>query len=497
MGITGLLPRAAWRPELAVPFLLVLAACEAGEGMGGSAPVVDSEDTELEPVVIAPPPPPEPPKGAMIVRIPAASRADIPAGAIGTIELAGELGVFSAEANQETRLVAFEEVPLGTYDLNVTFVSEGVEIGGYSYPIQVVNDAGDITAPVSILRGNLVVEAVVRSTLNRTYTGVASMTPGACIGAGAMDAVRSELAIVVNQSEMELAIANFGGQELQLSGNIVDGSEPIAAAGEFRSSDGSTGGWNLVDLRAPTPRSISARVEFDNETSGCRSTLEFAGLVDPPTSMATRGSNLATATVAAIGHGQRWTETLMGSDMTVQFDELLIGPYEIQINVDRGGQMSDTFRDSVVLDVDGSTVTTEFNYDLALGAVEQAPAAVDRGLLNQVFQGGSIVLNGAHDCIGSVALIDTTSLTASAADDGSLEWTFDNFYGQVLELAGSLDDSSANLAAEGTWRSSDASSGTWTLDYIGMPSETLLAMQVGFINQSSACSATYEFSGIR
>ncbi len=485
-------------PILSLPVLcLSLTACETVE-------VVElPPEPEPEPVVVSEPPvvePPPPPEGAIIVRIPAGSRAELPAGAIGVIELTGEEAVRSLDANNETSSVTFEGLPVGTYDLSVTFDSGGVQVGSYSFPIEVDEGLGDITAPLNFLRGELVVQSVVRPALDRTYTGMATATPGDCIGVDASSPLRSDLNVIVREGRVELSMAMFEGGELQFTGRVDSLAEPFTAAGAFESSDGSTGNWEIAQLQAPTPRALAARIELDNPSGSCRSTLEFTGLVDPPAAVATRGSNRTMVVVSVTGQGSTRSETLQASETEVSFNDLLVGPYDISVEVMRGAQSFDTYNDSVDLDVDGATLTTQFDLDLALAEAEPMSSQADYGHISGAFEGKSVVLQDLHECVGSIALVDSTSLTATAggAEAGeTIQLTFDNFFGEVLELTGTVDGSDGALTASGTYESSASKSGTWSLGYLAMPSERQIALLVDFENETDACQATYEFSGMR
>jgi len=485
-------PARQWATAL-LAICFVLAACETVD-------VVDEPPLpEPADVVDKAPEPGEPParaEGTMVVRIHASSRAELPPGATGSIELAGEHAIRTVPANNETRSVAFRELPLGVYDLRVTFRSGGVEIGNYAYPVQVNGAFGDVTITLDFLRGDMVVQPVVRPMLDRSYTGMASVKPGNCSGVDSSSLVRSDMNVALNQDRMELTISLFEGEELTLSGRADSASEPFAASGAYESSDDTAGDWEIAKLLAPTPHSLTALIEFDNRTRSCQWALEFAGLVDPPTEVATRGSNRMMAIVTARGHGLTRSETLRAGETEVGFNDLLIGPYDISVDVMRGSEVFDTYQDSVYLDIDGATLSTRFDLDLALAAVERMAPQADYGFLNQTFEGKSIVLDDSHQCIGSVPLVDSTVLTARAAGRESLQLTFDNYFGEVLELTGAVDDSDGALGASGTYRSS-ASSGTWSLGYIAKPTEQQIALSVAFKNDTDVCRATYEFFGMR
>ena len=486
--------RARTPSRLAFPSVLlaVLAGCETVEVVEAPPPApVEAPEPVEEPVAE-----PEVPTGEMIVRIHADSASDMPDGATGTVRLVAEGIDRASEVSKDAPLARFDALRDGRYELSVSVNSGGVEIGTFSYPIRVADSLRDVTAPINFLRGDLVVETVVKSVLDREYDGMAIIAPDGCLGADLAGAVRSDLSIAAEGDDVELTVANFQGETLRLSGRIASDSTPFSAAGTYASSDATAGTWKITYLASPTPRSVGARIEFDNQTRACRATLEFAGLADRPVGAAALGSNRAAATVEVVGHGQARTVELGPADTVARFDELLIGPYEVFIDVRRDEQTVDTYTESVVLGADGARLATAFEVDRTLARAAPLASQGEYSLANRTYEGKSVVSRGSPECTGSIALVDTARLDVTASG-GTIDLTFDNFYGKVLELTGAVADADGVLAASGTYRSSDSKTGSWAIDYLAMPTPPQVATLVVFRNETDSCQATYEFSGLR
>lgn len=481
--------RVLWRLGLSSVIVAVLAGCESP-----AAPDAPPRKEARGVKGIPEPATPSAATGAVIVRLHGDTAAEMPEGATSMVTLAKKAVLRSAEMNKNTRLVQFGELPAGRYELSVSLNSADVEIGFYSYPIQVTEGVRDVTVPIDLLRGDLVVGAVVKPVLEQEYSGVASIVPTGCIDTNTARALRSDLGIVAEGDDIELTVANFQGATLTLSGRI-DGAAPLKAAGAYESSDGTAGAWELTQLAAPTSRSVAARINFNNKARSCAATLEFTGLSDR-SAVAGQGMEQAEASIEVVGHGQTHTATLGPDTTAARFDGLLIGSYDVIIDVRHNEQSADIHRELLMLGTEGAEVATEFEVNRSLARAQPLAWQRDRGFLNQAYEGKSVVSQGAPECTGSIALVDATKLVTTA-DGSTITLAFDNFYGKILELTGKVANAGGVLAASGTYQSSDAKTGSWTLDFLTTPTPQQLVMLVNFKNDTDSCQATYEFSGQR
>ena len=479
---------------LACALLVGVTGCETVEVMEPPPPEPEVIEKDVETIIA--PVDVEPPTGAMIVRTHAQSDTEMPEGATAKVTLRGAGGSHSAELPKGERLARFDALESGRYDLLVTVNSGGVEIGSYSYFVQVTETLGDVTIRIDYARADLVVEAGVETSLDRRYVGTASIDSDACPGVGPSGTFRSDLHMATDGGGLELTIVNFQRETLRLSGRIASGPAPSVAGGTFESSDGMSGNWQLTHLTAPTPAAVAAMFEFDNRTQSCRATLEYAGLVETGMAPAPLGSNEPLATVEVVGHGQTRTVSLSRDESVARFDGLLVGPYDIFVGVGHGDRMIDSHRESVMLTGAGARVETTFETEWALEPAGRLAAGANDEPLRHTFDGKSVVASGSPECMGSIPLVDTTKLTM-AASGKALEITFDSFYGKVLELNGLAGEAQGLFTASGTYRSSDAKTGSWTINHLAMPTSRSLAMLVEFQNETDSCRATYEFSGVR
>ena len=482
---------------LACASLVAVAGCESVEVVEAPPPEVEVTEVPDEAPAVVEPVEVEPPSGELIVRLHAQTDAQMPEGATATVTIRSADDIRSDELLKGERLARFDALESGRYDLSVAVNSAGLEIGRYDYFVDVTDSLGDVTVQVDYLLGDLVVESDIETSLERSYLGTASIDSGACTDAETSGAVRSELHLATDGGRMDLTIENFQRDTLELSGRIDPGTTPLSAEGMFESSDGQSGDWELTHLSAPTPRAILAVIEFDDRTRSCQSTLEFAGLVEGGAASGTLGLNEVGVRVEAVGHGRTRTVTLGRDESVARFDGLLVGQYDILVEVRHGNRIVDTRRETVEITAEGARVGTSFGLEWALADASPLMPRENHQRLGHAFVGKSVVASGAPECIGSIPLVDTTELTAATTGGGALEMTFDSFYGRVLELTGNVAGEQDVFAAAGTYRSSDERNGSWTIDRLAAPTSRSVAMLVEFDNRTDACRATFEFAGVR
>ena len=487
--------------------------------LGGAllASLLGCETVEVEP------PPPEPEvreeqpapapvavpvveaNGSLVVRLHPDSIAAMPEGAITTVTLAGERASRSTELPMGERLVRFDELETGRYDLIATVNSGGFEIGSYAYFVNATQAISDVTIRLDYVRTALEVQANVQTRLDRRYVGTAAVAANACPDGYAEGSVLSDLHIASDGETLTLTIEKFQQETLRLSGRLSHGGSggnegtesPAVAAGTFESSGGASGNWRLSQLTAPAPTAIAALIEFDDQTQSCQSTFDYSGLEEDGTALTATGSGEPLAAVEVVGHGQTRVATLREGESVVRFDGLLLGAYDIFVGVHRAEKMIDSRRESVVLTEAGGRVETTFETEWVLPPASRLAAAADRAPLLHTFTGKSVTAQGPPECTGSIPLVDTTTLTV-ADRDASLAMTFDSFYGNVLELDGTVGDTQPGpFTASGTYRSSDNKTGSWSLNHLATPTPRSVAMLVAFHNETDSCQATLEFAGVR
>ena len=431
------------------------------------------------------------------MRIHSDSMSEMPDAATGTVGIDGLDIQRSFDVSRDYSPVRFDALPSGIYDLSITVDSTGVEVGSYQFPIEVGDTLRDVTARIEYRRGNLAVEPVVATVLDREYSGGASITPDGCIGDHPGGTGSSELHIAAAGDDIELTLDTFDGDTLRMTGQFTPFSETTFAAGTFESSDSTSGTWEIIQMVQTTPGGLASLMRFDNQTRSCQATVQYAGLTDDG-SGAPEGyeSSEALAVVEVTGHGRTQTVALERGDALANFNDLLIGPYEVAINVERGGRAAEQHGESVVVGAEGARVTAEFIADRALMAAGPLRSREDYSFLNHEFTGKSIVSAGSADCIGGVALLDSTTL-AMTADGEAVSLDFDNFFGAVLRLSGNIDDSADTLTGSGAYESSNSGGGSWAIGYFATPTPLSIATAVEFHNETEDCRATYEFSGVR
>lgn len=450
----------------------------------------------IDPEPATPPPEPEPETGGILVRLHAKSDAEMPDGATATVTLERQGATHSVTMSKGERLAQFDAVEQGRYDLRVAVRSDGVEIGDFSYFVNVGDVMGDVTVQIDYLRADLVVEATVERSLERRYIGTATTPANDCPGSQPSQTVPSDLRLTTDGDELQLTIANFQQETLQLSGRFLPEAPPLAATGTFTSSSGQSGGWELLQLAAPTRATIAAALMFSDQQRSCRWSLEYAGLREDANDFKALASNEADAMVEVTGHGQTLTQTLGRREPNARFDGLLVGPYQVLVGLRDRGQTVNRRRESVMLTPEGARVESTFATEWTLPPSKPLADGEGHALLGHAFQGKSVVTAGTPECAGSIPLVDTAKLTISAGSN-PLEMTFDNFYGKVLALNGRTEAPSSRLPTSGRYQSSDGKAGSWTLTDLAAPSSQSVAMQVAFSNETDSCEATYGFAGVR
>lgn len=445
---------------------------------------------EVEPVVV------ETPTGALIVRLHAQSDAEMPKGAVAVVTVDNGEEERAVEISKGERLVRFDGLEYGRYDFSVGVRSGGVEIGSFSYFVDVAKELSDITARVAYARADLEVVADVETAMERRYVGNAGVVADACPDAVPSGTVPSDLDIATDGGDLQLVLANFQRETLRLSGRISPSPAASVATGSFESSTGISGSFQITALSAPTPLALAAGIEFENSGSACRWTLDFAGLAEVSAAPGASDWNEPLARIEVVGHGQTRETTLGRGESVARFDGLLVGPYDLYVGVHDGDRLIDGKSESVVVTEAGASVRTTFQVNWAPPAGARMAAATDYGALSHTFDGKSLVVNGAPECTGSIPLVDSTQV-AIVAQRRALKMTFDHFFGKVLELNGVAGDQTGAFSASGTYESSDGKTGSWTIGHLGVPTHRSLAMQVDFHNETDSCRATYEFAGVR
>ncbi|MCY4344362.1 MAG: hypothetical protein OXE83_12405 [Gammaproteobacteria bacterium] len=485
--------RAGARAGLLVGLLLAgLSGCETVEVV--EEPPEAVEPVEPEPVAVVPEP--EPAKGGLVVRLHADSDAQMPAQSIATVTLERDGVQHSATLSKGDRLVRFDDLEVGRYSLLATVNSNDVEVGAFSYFVDVAERMGDVTVQIDFQRADLAVEATVDRTLRRQYVGTATITSDSCPGQESADPTPSDLSLFTDGERLTLSVASFQQEPLRLSGVISPPAEPSFATGGFETATGQAGDWVVTELSAPSRAAIALAVEFNDPTRSCQWALEYAGLWEEASDSAALASNRASAAVEVTGHGQTRKATLDRGESIAQFSGLLIGPYSVSVGLRDGERMVNSQREAVTLTAEGARVQSTFATEYMLPAYDAPAKGAELALLGHRFEGKSVVTNGPPECTGSIALLDTATLSASASD-GGLNLSFDNFYGRVLELTGRAEGGAGLAAASGTYRSSDGKVGSWRIAQLAAPTSLSVAMQVEFSNETDSCQATYAFAGVR
>ncbi len=488
----GVRPAGARNGLLAALLLAGLSSCETVEV--AQEPPEAAEPVEPEPVAV---PEPEPAKGGLVVRLHVDSDAQMPAQSIATVTLERDGVQHSATMSKGDRLVRFDALEVGRYSLLATVDSNDVSVGSFSYFVDVSERMGDVTVQIDFQRADLVVEATVDRTLRRQYVGTATITSDSCSGHESADPTPSDLSLFTDGKRLTLSVASFQQETLRLSGAISPPAEPFFATGGFEAASGQSGEWAITELTAPSRAAIALAIEFDDRARSCQWTLEYAGLWEEARDSAALASNRARAAVEVTGHGQTRKATLGRSESVARFSGLLIGPYSVSVGLRDGERMVNSRSEAVTLTAQGARVQSTFATEWALPAHGASAEEAALALLGHRFEGKSVVTNGPPECTGSIALLDTTTMSASAADDGGLNLSFDNFYGRVLELTGRPESEAGLAAASGTYRSSDGKAGSWRIAQLAAPTSLSVAMQVEFSNETDSCQATYAFAGVR
>jgi len=470
----------------------LVAGCESAPAPEPSPaqPVVEEvEVPDIAPRVV------EPPKGSLLVRIPSRSRARLPEDALGTVSLQRDEMRTTQNVDATASQVSFENIVAGRYELTIVYVSNGQEVGSYAYPVQVGTSLLDITAPLRFLRGTITITPALTFTFDQEYQGMARVSPAGCISSEQHSTHRSEMNIDIVGDAIDITLAIIPGEEFNVSGQRTAGSQSLQAAGRYQSSDGSTGSWTLSEIGAPSPRSIWLHLEMRNERNDCQGKLSFTGLADGGEDAVVGGGLEPQVTVDLVSQGRSYSKPLAEGQSEVVFDDLLIGSYDIFVDITNNGHLDGAYRDSVVLADESLRVDAELEFKQPIMGV-QAMAAEGYDSLAGQYEGKSMVSEGRPDCVGSIALADSTKLDLQVRGM-EVMLTFDNFYGSVLNLSGQAILEAEEFQAFGQYDSSDSRSGTWRVRHLSTSSPSQIAMQVTFENNTDACQAVYEFLGMR
>ncbi|MCY4039845.1 MAG: hypothetical protein OXF72_01135 [Gammaproteobacteria bacterium] len=438
----------------------------------------------------------EPPTGSLLVRIPSRSRSRLPDEARGTVSLQREGFEKTQDVDADASQALFEDIITGRYELTITYMSNGQEVGSYAYPVDIGTSLLDITAPLRFLRGQITVATALTRTFDQEYQGMARIAPAGCISVRQDGAHRAEMDIDIVGDAFEMTLTLIPGEKFNLSGQRIADAQSLRATGRYQSSDGDMGNWTLTELSAASTKSIWLDFEIASERNDCQASIAFTGLVDGEGGAVIGGRLDPQVTVDLVSEGQSFSKPLAGGQSEVVFDDLLIGSYDIFVDVTNDGQLDGAYRDSVVLGDESLRVDAELNFEQPIMGVQAMAAAAGYDALTGQYGGKSMVSEGRPKCTGSIALVDSTKLDWQVQ---GMEMTlaFDNFYGSVLNLSGRATPVGEEFQATGQYQSSDSKSGTWRIRRLSSSSPGQIAMQVAFENETDRCQAVYEFLGLR
>jgi len=438
----------------------------------------------------------EPPTGSLLVRIPSRSRMRLPEDALGTVSLRREGFEMTQEADANTSQVLFEDIVTDRYELTITYLNDGREVGSYAYPVDIGTSLLDITAPLRFLRGQITVATKLTRSFDQEYQGMARVASAGCISAGQKSANRAEMDMDIAGDAFDMTLTLIPGEKFNLSGERIANDQSLQAAGRYHSSDGDAGSWTLTEISAPSAKSIWANFEIASERNDCQAEIAFTGLVAGE-GAAVVGEGLdPKVTVDLVSEGQSFSKPLAEGQSEVVFDDLLIGSYDIVVDVTDDGQLDGAYRDSVVLGDESLRVEAELAFEQPIMGVQTMSAAGGYDSLAGRYEGKSMVSEGRPKCTGSIALVDSTILDLQAQGT-EMTLAFDNFYGSVLKLSGRAVPDSEEFQALGRYESSDSKSGTWRIRHLSSSSPGQIAVQVAVENETDRCQAVYEFLGLR
>ncbi len=439
----------------------------------------------------------EPPTGSLLVRIPSRSRMRLPEDALGTVALRREGFETMQEVDANTSQVLFEDIVTDRYELTITYLNDGREVGSYAYPVDIGTSLLDITAPLRFLRGQITVATKLSRSFDQEYQGMARIAPAGCISTGQKSANRAEMDVDIAGDAFDMTLTLIPGEKFNLSGERIANDQSLQAAGRYRSSDGDAGSWTLQEISAPSAKSIWINFEIASERNDCQAEIAFTGLVAGE-GAAVVGERLdPKVTVDLVSEGQSFSKPLASGQSEVVFDDLLIGSYDILVDVTDNGQLDGAYRDSVVLGDESLRVEAELAFEQPIMGVQTMSA--DAGGYDSLagrYEGKSMVSEGGPKCTGSIALVDSTVLDLQLRGT-EMTLAFDNFYGSVLNLSGQAVPDTEEFQALGQYESSDSKSGTWRVRHLSSSSPGQIAMQVAFENETDRCQAVYEFLGLR
>lgn len=204
----------------------------------------------------------------------------------------------------------------------------------------------------------------------------------------------------------------------------------------------------------------------------------------------------STALVSISGQGVNKFEYLDNESLVAQFDDLIIGTYNIQVLVSNDGEEIGSYSNDINLTLDGASIEATINFNRASLVVEPIVAS-DYSNLNGIYDGQWFVKTGLNSCIQTPFNVSSADVTLTLTEN-NISLFIDAFFDPTFNLTGTIDDTSTNLTGAGTYQSSDFSSGTWELDKISMPSENAIFFNIDLNKTTNGnCLITLEYLGFK
>jgi len=202
--------------------------------------------------------------------------------------------------------------------------------------------------------------------------------------------------------------------------------------------------------------------------------------------------NGAVATVKVQGNDVDRTVTLTDVDVAAEFSDLLLGTYTVTVSVTNNGVEIGTFSETVLLSEGGESIDASIVFNRASLSVEPFVSS-NYAAINHEYEGRSTV---SSECLGDAPFSTDATTATVEAEGANITITFDNFYGETLQLSGVIDDSTGSFLASGTFQSSDFKQGNWNITYLSKQTERSITIAASFENATDTCNADYEFVGI-
>jgi len=200
----------------------------------------------------------------------------------------------------------------------------------------------------------------------------------------------------------------------------------------------------------------------------------------------------AVATVRVQGNDLDRTITLTEVDVAAEFSDLLLGTYTVTVSVTNNGVEIGTFSETIVLGEGGESIDASIVFNRASLSVEPFVSS-NYAAINHKYEGRSTV---SSECVGEAPFSTDATTTTVEVEGVNITITFDNFYGETLQLTGVIDDSTRSFLASGTYQSSDFKQGNWDITYLSKQTERSITIAASFENTTDTCNANYEFVGI-